>query len=966
MVKIKNNGILLILILGFVLIYNVSKIFAQSPAWQIPSIQTQFTLNNPTHNAPFSTNIWPQSISYSYYSIPIWENAFLHGLNIRTTSGTYTLPQSNKYIWSNPWERDSFPNIYWVKQYEYPVLNIPLNMMINHSSNPYWGYMGSSYLRRPQVFVDHLSKGYGYFLKGEHESAINELKKAIGLPYNQAAKIEIYLLLGMSYEALGSEYLDEAEKYLELIADFQIYDTKVGLQLAKVYYQQGKYSKAIVEYGSVIEKEPENQDAIKGLALSYFKANDLTGALKELQKAEAMDPNDPEILFTMGVVLEEKHLFAESMEYLNRVIAIAPNSSWALQAQDHLQEIELSGGASTIEDIEEEIALLIMTAPEPEDMPDDDLIILLDDIQYQILPDDTLTRKIHKLIKILDERGKDAGEISFPYDSTYQTVNIDLARVIKPDGTIIGVQEKDFQEVIPWADFPFYSNTKVLIISMPGITVGCAMEYQVTIEDIPGSKIFDHRQVDAGFTLASKNPVKIAKIQVSVPADRELNAIIINRDPLEPEIVEDGGQKDFTWTLNDIPAMIIEPMMPPILDVSPILFVTSFDSWEAIADWWREIALEAAVPNEDIRSEVDQLTEDASTQRDKARAIFQYAASQIRYVGLEYGKGARNPRQASQVYENKYGDCKDKSILLITMLAEVGIEAYPVLISTLYSGRAWEEIPRVNAFNHVITLCVIDDEWIWMDPTVDTSAFGEIPGGIQNREALVIFDEGYSLMRVPVVAPEKNMDLEIMTIQIDEDSTAAVSSTITSTGINAIYSRNFFKGLDAIYRKQHIESIITKRATGAKLIDFTLSDLDDLNEPYKLEFSYTAPDYIEWAGNIGFIQPSFLSPNMSGITQEERIYPVFLDNTSVGESITYITIPENIQILYMPPPVNLEIPQALFISEFALEQHTITYYLRYEIKALYSPPEDYAAYKAFQEQVNRELKRKIIVEAIGN
>jgi len=506
MFKIKNNGILLILFLSCIVIYSVSKIYAQSPAWQIPSIQTQFLFNYPTYNAPFSINIWPQSIGYPYYSKPIWENTFLNGSNIRTTSSTNLFPQSNQYIWSNPWEKDFFSNISWLKLYEYPTLNMPLNIMINSSSNPYWGYMGSYYLRRPQVFVDYLSNGYSYFLKGEYGSAINELKKATSLPYNQAGKIEIYLLLGMSYEALGSEYLDEAEKYLEMIAGFQVYDTKVSLQLAKVYYRQGKYNQAIVEYNRIIEKEPENPDATKGLALSYFKANDLTRALKELQKAETMDPNDPEILFTMGVVLEEKHLFAESMEYLNLVIAMAPDSIWASQAQDHLQDIELSGGASTIEDLEEEeIFMLIMTAPEPEDMPDDDLIILLDDIQYQILPDDTLTRKIHKLVKILNEQGKEAGEISFPYDSTYQTVNIDLARIIKPDGTIIGVQEKDIQEVTPWADFPFYSNTKALIISMPGITVGCVMEYQVTIEDIPGSKIFDHRQVDAGFTLASKN-----------------------------------------------------------------------------------------------------------------------------------------------------------------------------------------------------------------------------------------------------------------------------------------------------------------------------------------------------------------------------------------------------------------------------------------------------------------------------
>jgi hypothetical protein len=186
--------------------------------------------------------------------------------------------------------------------------------------------------------------------------------------------------------------------------------------------------------------------------------------------------------------------------------------------------------------------------------------------------------------------------------------------------------------------------------------------------------------------------------------------------------------KHFIWRLNDIPGMLVEPMMPPVLDITPIIYITSFPSWEIIADWWRELEFQAIIPDDAIRSKVNQLTNNLDTQKDKARALFHYVASQIRYVGLEYGKGSVRPHKASQVYENKYGDCKNKTILLITMLREVGINAYPGLISTLYHGRAWEEIPRVNAFNHVITLCIIDDEWIWMDPTVETSSFGEIPG----------------------------------------------------------------------------------------------------------------------------------------------------------------------------------------------------------------------------------------------
>jgi tetratricopeptide (TPR) repeat protein len=386
--------------------------------------------------------------------------------------------------------KDYFSNYSWFNHYEYPSFNNPVKGETNFPANSYWLLIGLLLPQRSPV--DPLSQGYAYFQKEQYESAIEELNKAIRLPYEKVAKVQGYLLLGMSYQSLGTEYLEDAEKYLELAAGLEVYNTEVILQLAKVYYQQGKYSKAIEEYRRVIEKEPENGEAVRGLALSYFKANELTKALKELHKVEIKDPNDLEIMYTTGIIFEEKHLFAEAIQYLNKVIDLAPDSSWASQARDHLQDIERSGDATSIDDIkEEEIKMLIMTAPEPEEMPDDDLIILLDDIHYEILPDNTLIHRIHKLVKILNERGKGVGEVKLSYDSTYQHITIELARVIKPDGTIIGVGADNIQEVAPWVDFPFYGNTKVLIISMPGLTVGSVIEYQATIEDIPLlSKIF--------------------------------------------------------------------------------------------------------------------------------------------------------------------------------------------------------------------------------------------------------------------------------------------------------------------------------------------------------------------------------------------------------------------------------------------------------------------------------------------
>ena len=204
------------------------------------------------------------------------------------------------------------------------------------------------------------------------------------------------------------------------------------------------------------------------------------------------------------------------------------------------------------------------------------------------------------------------------------------------------------------------------------------------------------------------------------------------------------------------------------------------------------------------------------------------------------------------------------------------------------------------------------------------------------------------------------MEYETMSVQVAEDSSATVFSTITTIGINAIYRRAFFKELDPLYRIQHIEATVKGRTTGGRLIDFAISDPDDLNNPHTVELVYTAPDYILWEGDSGFIEPSILSANKAAITDDLRLYPVFLGNTSVGDLIVHINLPDNIEAS-IPPSITLEIPEVFFISEYSLEDNTIIYHIRYEKKELSISPENYSNYKQLQEQVDKELKKKIII-----
>ena len=93
--------------------------------------------------------------------------------------------------------------------------------------------------------------------------------------------------------------------------------------------------------------------------------------------------------------------------------------------------------------------------------------------------------------------------------------------------------------------------------------------------------------------------------------------------------------------------------------------------------WYKELAKDRYIPDADIEEKVQQLIRHLETDEEKIRALYHFVASKIRYVGIELGQSAYQPSYATEVFQMQYGDCKDKTTLLISMLDLAGIKAIP-------------------------------------------------------------------------------------------------------------------------------------------------------------------------------------------------------------------------------------------------------------------------------------------------
>ncbi|GAH75065.1 unnamed protein product, partial [marine sediment metagenome] len=248
---------------------------------------------------------------------------------------------------------------------------------------------------------------------------------------------------------------------------------QIQFLLGKLYYEHGRFEKAVGILSSLYAQEKEDFLVAKLLALSYYKTANYTHALVIFDKNQ--HSTDQEFLYYYGQTCEKKSLFDKAINIYSQI----KEGKYLSLAKKRILLINAGMKLATVDGIEDPyLRNLIKTSPGSADYPNAGAIVLLDDYQLKILSDGTAVQTTHFMVKILNERGKHYGEVELGYDSTYETIEIDYARTIEPEGKVVSVGDRHIRDVSRYLGYPLYSNARVRIVSMPEVTWGAIIEYK--------------------------------------------------------------------------------------------------------------------------------------------------------------------------------------------------------------------------------------------------------------------------------------------------------------------------------------------------------------------------------------------------------------------------------------------------------------------------------------------------------
>lgn len=290
-----------------------------------------------------------------------------------------------------------------------------------------------------------------------------------------------------------------------------------------------------------------------------------------------------------------------------------------------------------------------------------------------------------------------------------------------------------------------YNGRVTLHLLLQDVRVGDVLDYSYTLER---RDPFGERGYHDWFMTQWSQPVRRLRLRLLSPADRPL--VIKDHGKLgAPSRQRSGEWVETRWTGRDITALEDEDGRPGWHIYYPRIEISEFRNWDAVRTWAKPLY---RVERRDDAALRELIAEVRAEPDDRARVLraLRFVQDEIRYTGLEIGAGAYRPSQPGVVLARRYGDCKDKTLLLVTVLRELGIEAWPALVHSSMDRGVMERAPGPGAFDHVIALVRVKGKDYWLDATANGQG-GDLDTLVQADfgPALVIDDTHQGLRTIP-------------------------------------------------------------------------------------------------------------------------------------------------------------------------------------------------------------------------
>jgi transglutaminase-like putative cysteine protease len=582
---------------------------------------------------------------------------------------------------------------------------------------------------------------------------------------------------------------------------------------------------------------------------------------------------------------------------------------------------------------------------------------------YDVNPDGTHVETESWALKVLSEQGVTvAQKASVSFSDQLEKMEVIAAYTLKPDGRKIQVPATNYQDETNTGRgtaTPMFSDMRTKTVAFPDVGVGdtVVMEYKLTQHEATFPGNFSMLQSFSKFEVYDD-------VQISLSAPASLGLRVYSRGVEGGEAPSNDGHRNWAWSYKNEKVATPEPDSVSPLDYGPLIIATTFKDYGALAQAYNARAKTKWAQTEAIKKLANELTQNAHTPREVAKALYDWVSQNIKFAGNCVGVGSVVPHDADLVLANRMGDCKDHTTLLQALLAVKGIASVPTLIN---SGNAYtlSEAPCIEMFNHVISY--IPSLGLYADSTSEYTPFGSLPSGDQGKPVVQTIDFK-GIEHTPMQLWSDNGSTSVTVMKINPDGSAEGETTIESKGENADSWRYGMTYLQPNMEDEWVRRAISEQGftgTGALL----KGDVTSRTNSYTYSTKFKVSDAMNLPGPAAmYIRSPF--DGAGGIRQfitdtaaPDPTVDFICTNGFARQKIT-IVLPKGIKVLAIPRDVEVRGKYQTYKATYQNKNGTVTAVREVEDRTpgpVCSPAVE-VEYRKFTLGLKKDLRAQLLYE----
>lgn len=716
---------------------------------------------------------------------------------------------------------------------------------------------------------------------------------------------------------------DQYDRMLELIKDEYDENPKSvywASLYARVIYEETKNPRKLIGVYEDLVDDNFLADPLETLAGMYLNNDNFSDWKEIMEQLVAMYPSETYYIDEMADVYTSMREFDEAEKLYKKALEICPGCTGYLSDLGDMYELddksdkalevykEALNRVPTMYQLRDKIRKLEEKAPvfevfakvdvdsliehvsrTQEDYPDNDVVLLLDETRRVVYPGGTSEYIVERVYQVLNKDGVDnIKEYSAWYNGYRENLTIEQAKVHKQNGVEIDADE---------------SGNSVVFKELE---VGDYAYIRYRVRSYSRGRLAGHFWDECYFS--SSTPTELIRYSMYTPKDFDFSYNLHNSD-MKPVVTDLGSHEMYVWEMKNLEGLKWEYSMPRSLaDVGIVLYISSVPDWEYMVDWYADLTASKHRSSHEVRKTVASIIEDPSklTREEKIHAVYNFITENIRYSSVSFRQSGLIPQKSRDVLKTKIGDCKDVSTLFITMLRELDIEAYYVLINTRDNGKNAGALPNIG-FNHCIA-AVEDDrgEMQYYDLTAEHHVPGTLPTSDLGGFSLLIKDgkgKPFYMPREPFIPSTISRQSDVI---VNEDQSISVTTKSLKTGNVSASMMYYYKEKGEQDRLRDMTETLAGDFPNVSMKSFVLGEHNKSTSELEYEYSFEVPDYLSNAGSIMMLKLPWSDPFEADralsydVRQFDYLYWPYADTLTQELSIT---LPAGYQPLELSEPI---------------------------------------------------------------